>query len=165
MAFGKGGLSSRQETQNSEPEVQYVSDNEVEANEFIDNTGAESTQQISQVKTKATDDKPLMQEVNFLSAGNRKNAGGSKVWVCKHCKVKFTSSYTRIHIHFFRAPPGKKAEIQRCTAQLQDREKYARLLNRVKEAEKVGVSRSLKNSIFSSNASKSKPNDSSKKKH
>ncbi|KAK1424076.1 hypothetical protein QVD17_19388 [Tagetes erecta] len=123
MAFGKGGSSSsRHEAENSN--VQVLSDNEIEESDFT-NTGAE-------VQRKLIDDKPLLQEVEFIGAGNSKNSGGSKVWVCKHCGHRSTSSYTRIHVH-----SGKKADIKRCTSLLQDREKYGKLLKRVKDAEKV----------------------------
>ncbi|KAI3522216.1 hypothetical protein L1887_11700 [Cichorium endivia] len=122
-----------------------------------ENTFVEETQEVQSQQVK--DDKPLLHEVNFIATAASKNAGGSKVWVCKHCKQQFTSSYTRIHAHFF-GGQGRKAEIKRCPVVQNDREKYEMLLKKVKDAEKVGVSRSLKNSIitkkqsFSSSSSK-----------
>ncbi|KAD2804918.1 hypothetical protein E3N88_38295 [Mikania micrantha] len=53
-----------------------------------------------------------------------------------------------------------QTEIKRCPALLQDREKYERLMKKVKDAEKEGVSRSLKNSVLNS---KQKVSISSKK--
>ncbi|PWA81484.1 hypothetical protein CTI12_AA186260 [Artemisia annua] len=54
----------------------------------------------------------------------------------------------RIHIHLLGPPVGKKADIKRCVALLQDREKYQAVFNRVKEAENAGVSKSLKSSVL-----------------
>ena len=58
-----------------------------------------------QVDTKL---KPLFNEVILRGAAQGKNLGGSKSWTCKHCHMNFTSSYTRMHYHFFGAPIGKK---------------------------------------------------------
>ncbi|KAF2286305.1 hypothetical protein GH714_013692 [Hevea brasiliensis] len=54
-----------------------------------------------------------------------------------------------MHYHFFGAPPGKKAGIQRCPALMKDRVRYDKLRRMVEEAEKSGVSSSLKNSTIS----------------
>lgn len=51
--------------------------------------------------------KPLLEEVTMVGSGTSKNVGGLKQWICNHCKVKYTSSYTRIHTHFFGAQAGK----------------------------------------------------------
>lgn len=114
-------------------------------NDFPDE-GARRSKNVQATK----DDKPLLHEVDIVGATGtkNKNAGGAKVWVCKHCHEKFTSSYTRIYIHFFGAPVGKSAGIQRCNAILKDRVKYESLLKKVKLAEQTGVSRSLKNSVI-----------------
>lgn len=56
----------------------------------------------------------LLEQVTVLSAGKGKNPGGLKGWQCKHCKKKFSSSLTRIQMHFFGAGPGKTAQIKRC---------------------------------------------------
>ena len=66
--------------------------------------------------------------------------------------MKYTSSYTRIHTHFFGAQVGKTAEIRRCPAMIKDPSKLQRISNKVKEAESGGVSRTLKNSIISKNS-------------
>ncbi|PWA51332.1 hypothetical protein CTI12_AA463070 [Artemisia annua] len=64
---------------------------------------------------------------NRLNTKRADKFSGSKVPVCNHCKVQFTSSYSRIHIHFFRPPLGKKAEIRRCNELIRDQEKYEAL--------------------------------------
>lgn len=74
------------------------------------------------------------------------NPRGAKLWMCKHCN-KYTSPYTRVHYHFFRASVGTKAQIQRCQALLKNREEYIRIRRMVQEVEKISVSSSLKNSI------------------
>ena len=73
--------------------------------------------------------------------------------MCKHCKCNYTSSYTRIHVHFVGAPVGKKTEIKRCPALVKDQVKYNNLFKKVKELENSGVSKSLRNSVLSKNAS------------
>lgn len=88
--------------------------------------------------------------------GNSKNPGGSKQWICNHCKGKFTSTYTRIHVHFFGASAGKKAEIKRCPAVCKVREMYERLLKKVREAESSRLSKCLRNSVLSKNVSSKK---------
>ena len=85
--------------------------------------------------------------------GNSKNAGGSKRWSCNHCNGEYTSTYTRIHIHFFGPAPGKKAGIGRCSVMMSNRLKCEQLLKKVREAENCGVSKRLKNSVLSKNAS------------
>ncbi|KAL4556044.1 hypothetical protein LXL04_038682 [Taraxacum kok-saghyz] len=97
--------------------------------------------------------KPLHAEVTYLPhPANNKNSGGTKHWSCNHCKCKYVSSYTRIHVHFFGAPVGKKAEIKRCPVLGKSNPYYDTLYNRVKEAEKNGVAaKSLKNSVLLKN--------------
>ncbi|KAJ8428428.1 hypothetical protein Cgig2_003130 [Carnegiea gigantea] len=56
--------------------------------------------------------------------------------MCKHCKASFKSSYTRIHYHFFEAPDGKKAGIQRCKELMRDRALHDRIRAKVLHAEK-----------------------------
>ena len=109
-----------------------------EEEETIDFNGSEPQTQ-TQTQSRTNDGKPLLEEVVVISTGNSKNAGGSKVWVCNHCKQQFTSSYSRTHIHFFGPPPRKKAEIRRCSALIKDREKYEALRKRVSNAEQAGV--------------------------
>ncbi|KAL4573628.1 hypothetical protein LXL04_020441 [Taraxacum kok-saghyz] len=97
--------------------------------------------------------KPLLAEVTYTTgAGNSKSSGGAKQWTCNHCKGKYTSSYTRIHVHFFGAPMGKKAEIKRCPVLGKSNPYYDTQYNQVKEAEKNGVAaKSLKNSVLLKN--------------
>ncbi|KAE8712791.1 polyprotein-like [Hibiscus syriacus] len=80
--------------------------------------------------------KPFLDKVTLIGAGNSKNAG---------------------------APLGKKAEIRRCHVVAKDRDTYERLQKRVKDAEKLGVSKSLKSSIVTKrqNLSSKKPLDQS----
>jgi hypothetical protein len=73
----------------------------------------------------------LFEEVTILSGGHGKNPGGTKKWQCKHCKKTFSSTVTRIKHHFFGAPPGKKAQITRCSALQSDRAKYRELYDKV----------------------------------
>ncbi|GKC11046.1 hypothetical protein Tco_1007828 [Tanacetum coccineum] len=105
-----------------------------------ENTDNNESAAQTQTQSQTNDGKPLLSEVVMVSTGNSKNAGGSKVWVCRHCNLQFTSSYSRIHIHFFGPQPGKKAEIRRCGAIIKDREKYEELRRKVSNAEQVGVS-------------------------
>ena len=99
--------------------------------------------------------KPLLNEattqltITSTSVAQGKSSGGSKRWICKHCKQVFTSSYTRIHAHFFGPEPGKRCDIQRCPIMLKDRKQMEKLRKRVQEAEKAGVSSSLKSSTIS----------------
>ncbi|GJV08250.1 hypothetical protein Tco_1345906 [Tanacetum coccineum] len=113
-----------------------------------ENTDNNESAAQTQTQSQTNDGKPLLSEVVMVSTGNSKNAGGSKVWVCRHCNLQFTSSYSRIHIHFFGPQPGKKAEIRRCGAIIKDREKYEELRRKVSNAEQVGVSKALKNSVI-----------------
>lgn len=64
-----------------------------------------------------------LEQVTILSAAKGKNPGGSKGWECKHCKKKFSSSLTRIQMHFFGAGPGKTAQIKCCQTLQNDRAK------------------------------------------
>ncbi|XP_077249156.1 uncharacterized protein LOC143888600 [Tasmannia lanceolata] len=65
--------------------------------------------------------KPLLDEVILIGAAQGKNPGGAK---------------------------RKKAQIQWCSALLKNREEYERVRKKVHDAEKVGVSLSLKNSTL-----------------
>ena len=90
MVFGNGNVSI------------HVSDSETDSQEnFVDigeTVGASGSK-----KSDKEAGKPLLEEVTMVGSGTSKNAGGSKQWICNHCKVKYTSSYTRIHTHFFGA--------------------------------------------------------------
>ncbi|XP_022003418.2 uncharacterized protein LOC110900866 [Helianthus annuus] len=152
MAFGKkSNHSDDQETHVSETQDFINLDDEVQE------TSAAGGSQSKKPTEETTSDptKPLLSEVTYTGVGKSKNPGGSKTWVCNHCKCTFTSTYTRIHYHFFGAD-GKKADIKRCSVLLRDQEKLKRLLNKVKEAESGGVSKSLKNSVLSKNSSSKK---------
>nr|KAJ0198508.1 hypothetical protein LSAT_V11C700368820 [Lactuca sativa] len=95
--------------------------------------------------------KQLHEEVTYEEVpGNNKNSGGYIRCTCNHYKGKYTNSYTRIHVHCFRTPVGKKTEIKRCPVLVKSNPYCDILYNRVKEAEKNGVpARSLKNSLLS----------------
>ncbi|KAJ8435655.1 hypothetical protein Cgig2_003310 [Carnegiea gigantea] len=88
--------------------------------------------------------KPLLQEVVVIGDYKSNNAGGSKQWMCKHCKASFKSSYTRIHYHFFGAPDGKKAGIQRCKELMRDWPLHNRIRAKVLHVEKEDASTGAK---------------------
>ena len=96
MEFGRNANTpADSETQ----EDTYIS--ETQANYIIDvDDEVQQTQQRSTTTEGKDASRPLLKEVTFNGAGNNKNYGGSKQWVCNHCKGKFTSLYTRIHVHF-----------------------------------------------------------------
>ena len=148
MVFGKS-IGSSSATNCDEEEVEYQEEATVGDEEVSRVQGTEDhTVHTTPNQSKGNfNDKPLYEEVNLIGSGNSKNPGGTKVWVCKHCKDKFVSSYTRMHTHFFGPPIGKKVDIKRCHGILKDPTNYRRLQDRVKEAEKLGVSKSLKTSI------------------
>ncbi|XP_023729514.2 uncharacterized protein LOC111877222 [Lactuca sativa] len=139
MAFGNGNASIHVSDSETEPQENFV--------DIGETVGASGSK-----KSDKEAGKPLLEEVTMVGSGTSKNAGGSKQWICKHCKVKYTSSHTRIHTHFFGAQVGKTAEIRRCPAMIKDPSKLQRISNKVKEAESGGVSRTLKNSIISKNS-------------
>ncbi|KAM0857154.1 hypothetical protein ACQ4PT_048653 [Festuca glaucescens] len=86
--------------------------------------------------------KPLLDEVILLDA-RKKNSGGSRPWKCKHCDKKFTSSsYTRIHHHFFGPGPGKPPQISCCSV-ANDRVKYKKIYEKYHKAEKGEPSSSV----------------------
>ncbi|KAL8146534.1 hypothetical protein AgCh_004314 [Apium graveolens] len=141
MAFGKKNTRQRDKTQSTEWEQ---SQNQASNEDFIDlevetqpleNTSEENHSQIHK--------KPLLDEVTMVEAQKGKNAGGTKRWKCNHCKKSYSSSYTRIHHHFFGAPVGVKAEIARCTVMLTNRTLLQQLKKKVEVAEKTGISPSL----------------------
>ncbi|KAK1404611.1 DUF659 domain-containing protein [Heracleum sosnowskyi] len=105
--------------------------------------------------------KPLLSEVEICAKADGKNPGGSKVWICKHCKHKHTSSYTRIHAHFLGSPPGKKPQITRCPVMLTNRVLLQRIRKMVEDAEEQGVvSPALTRSTIN-NSQKASPNEKS----
>lgn len=85
MVFGK---KRTHEQQDSVDDEEHVSETQ-----FPHTPSKTQPQSSSQQKDES---KPLLDEVTFVGAENSKNAGGAKVWVCKHCKLQFTSSYSII---------------------------------------------------------------------
>ncbi|KAK1406440.1 hypothetical protein QVD17_41738 [Tagetes erecta] len=151
MVFGSQSQKTTDETETHVSETQrtYIDlEDEVVQQSSAAGTGCRSKKSVEDKDSL----KPLFDEVTFHGAGNSKNPGGSKQWTCNHCKGKFTSTYTRIHVHFFGAVVGKKAEIKRYPMVLRDRGLYGRLFSKVKEAENSGVSKGLKHSVLSKNA-------------
>ncbi|KAL4578204.1 hypothetical protein LXL04_014324 [Taraxacum kok-saghyz] len=111
-----------------EEEVEYqeeatVGDEEVSRVQGTEDHTVHTTPNDKQSKGNLND-KPLYEEVTLIGSGTSKNAGGTKVWVCKHCKEQFVSSYTRMHNHFFGPPIGKKGDIKRCRSVLKDPTNY-----------------------------------------
>ncbi|PWA39686.1 hypothetical protein CTI12_AA569680 [Artemisia annua] len=111
--------------------VEDAQTEDVIEDESMTQTETQSQTQPSSHKDEA---KPLLDEVTFVGSGNSKNPGGAKVWMCIYCNIQYTSSYSRIHMHFFGVTWGKKAEIRRCPAILADREKYIKLLKKMVSA-------------------------------
>ncbi|KAJ9567450.1 hypothetical protein OSB04_003416 [Centaurea solstitialis] len=148
MVFGKR-TNTAPEPETEVPETQFPDD-------VINLEDENQSCQLQPTSVQKDPKKPLLEEVNYVGAANSKNAGGSKVWICKHCKEQFTSSYTRIHYHFFGADPRTKAGIKRCQILIKDREKYQRLFKKVTQLESEGVSSRLQKSVISKNASSKK---------
>ncbi|KAJ9560251.1 hypothetical protein OSB04_005411 [Centaurea solstitialis] len=147
MVFGSGSGSS----------YSYVPETPNPDAEDSDTEGFVEVQPQTQQNPPATQqNQPLAEEVTYIGAGKSKNAGGSKQWRCNHCKGTYTSSYTRIHIHFFGAKVGERPNIKRCPKVLEDRQLYERIWSKVKEVENGGVAKSLKNSVLSKNLSSKK---------
>lgn len=153
MAFGKKNTRQIQESQSAEgSQTQNQASNE----DFIDledeTQPKENTSQ-DQESHSQINKKPLLEEVTMIEAQKGKNAGGTKRWKCNHCKKSYSSSYTRIHHHFFGPPVGVKAEIGRCMVMLANRTLLQQLRKKVQEAEKAGISPSLIRSTVSSKLS------------
>ncbi|KAL6522088.1 hypothetical protein OROMI_031965 [Orobanche minor] len=148
MVFGKRS-NTAPEPETEVPETQFPED-------VINLEDENQSCQLQPTSIQKDPKKPLLEEVTYVGAANSKNAGGSKVWICKHCKEQFTSSYTRIHYHFFGAEPGAKAGIKRCPILIKDREKYQCLFKKVTQLESEGVSSRLQKSVISKNASSKK---------
>ncbi|KAK9045895.1 hypothetical protein V6N11_051798 [Hibiscus sabdariffa] len=155
MVFGK----RKRDQISNEPENFILSDNleetndaaaggredEEQADEHVHSTSASRSKQGKQDRQGV---RPLLDEVTMLNSATSKNPGGAKLWRCNHCKINFTSTYTRIHTHFFRPEAGKKADIQRCKTLMNDRDAYVKLKKKVEEAEGVGVSARLRQSTI-----------------
>ena len=134
MPFGRklahGAGRSEEEYEDAEAEreseVDISDDDEADAGERDDGE-EEASEQDAGKSVK----QPLVDEVIVKSKATGKNPGGSKSWQCKHCKKSFTSSFTRIRVHFFGPAPGQKAQIKRCLAVQTDRNLYKRLWDKV----------------------------------
>ena len=148
MVFGKSKRKRAEAEASEEQEFQVTDAQEISDSDREDDK--HDTQQTPSNKSKVRECnmKPLLQEVVVTGDYKSNNAGGSKQWMCKHCKASFKSSYTRIHYHFFGAPDGKKAGIQRCKELMRDRALHDRIRAKVLHAEKEGISLSLKNSTL-----------------
>lgn len=152
MAFGKNKskqrvsieTSQKKQTQNQPSTEEYVDlENEIPHREGIA-TEAEPNHGVSSDNKQ----KPLLDEITPIVGEKGKNGGGTKKWSCNHCKKTYSSSYTRIHQHFFGAPVGKKAEIGRCTVMLSNRVLLQSIRKKVEEAELTGISPSLSKSTI-----------------
>ncbi|KAL4566504.1 hypothetical protein LXL04_030620 [Taraxacum kok-saghyz] len=110
---------------NSKTEGTHISETQAPIN--IDVEVQQQTNPTSPVEIDPS--KPLHAEVTYLPhPGNNKNSGGTKHWTCNH------------------------SEIRRCSVLGKNNPYYETLYNRVKEAEKNGVtSKSLKNSVLLKN--------------
>ena len=150
MAFGKGRKRPHEQISRSE------SDQDIEENQYEEPNPTEDTPTDGDEPNPAL--KPLLSEVEFQAKATGKNPGGAKKWICKHCKKGFTSSYTRIHYHFLGAPPGKKAQIQRCPVLMTNKGELERVRKIVADAEDKGISPSLKSSTIG-NSMKASPNE------
>lgn len=141
MAFGKKVIQQREETQSAE--VQQTQ-NQAPSQDYIDvEEEIQPKDNPSQESGSQDNKKPLLHEVTIIQTQKGKNAGGTKRWKCNHCNRTYSSSYTRIHHHFFGPPVGVKAEIGRCTTMLANRTLLQQLRKKVEEAEKTGISPSL----------------------
>lgn len=155
MAFGKKKVQQRV-TENvtiQQPKnvtiQQHISSDEDNEEVEAETTENETPTKSTPISNRPSKDKPLLEEVTVLGAAQCQNGGGAKSWRCNHCKLQFTSTYTRIHNHFFGSEPGKKANIQRCKTLMSDRETYQRLRKKVQNAEGTGVvSQRLKHSTI-----------------
>jgi hypothetical protein len=134
MPFGRklardaaGGSEEEYEDTEVEREDEVDLSDGDEANADDGNGEEESAEQDAGKSAK----QPLHDEVIIKSKAKGKNPGGAKSWQCKHCKKSFTSSFTRIRVHFFGPPPGQKPNISRCSAVQTDRNLYKRLWDKV----------------------------------
>ncbi|KAL2901118.1 RNA-binding protein MRN1 [Bienertia sinuspersici] len=152
MAFGKNRAkqrdsietSQRNQAQKQPLTEEYIElENEIPHNEDIATEGETNYGGSSDNKKK-----PLLDEITPIVGDKGKNAGGTKKWSCNHCKKTYSSSYTRIHQHFFGAPVGKKSKIGRCTVMLSNRELLQSIRKKVEKAEVTGISPSLSKSTI-----------------
>ena len=154
MAFGQKG--KHPEPINEETCFEHEGNIDcVEGIEILDGSHPDpATPPKQQTAQSNSHSKPLYNEVSLCLQEGERNPGGSKVWVCKHCKNIFTGSRTRIHAHFFGPALGKKYEIRRCDL-VSNRSEFIALRRRVEEARKMGISSSLKTSTITKKQSAS----------
>ncbi|KAK9698531.1 hypothetical protein RND81_08G111000 [Saponaria officinalis] len=135
MVFGRRGTKRRLEADQSEQTQQ--SSNEVDVKD-----------QQNPIEVDVEDQQnPIEDQQN--QQNNQKS--------CNHCQKTHTSSYTRIHHHFFGAPASQKSDIAWCTTMLTNRSELERIKAMVEGAESNGGSQSLtKSTIANSNVRKSR---------
>ncbi|KAI3677421.1 hypothetical protein L2E82_51706 [Cichorium intybus] len=103
MVFGKASSRSKDtETQQHEKFVD-IEENEEES---PSNSAAGNQRNIKKDSTM-----PLLEEEIVIGSGTSKNAEGAKVWLCNHCKVQYTRSYTRIHTISLGLKPGRRTNM------------------------------------------------------
>ncbi|XP_039822435.1 uncharacterized protein LOC120684617 isoform X2 [Panicum virgatum] len=134
---GRGGIAMAfGSKKRKEAEMEHEAPEHMDSGDEIDpieaDEGGEEEEEETEVQNH-TKRQVLLEQVTILYAGKGKNPGGSKGWQCKHCKKKFSSSSTRIQMHFFGAGPGKKAQISRCTALQSNRAKYKELYEKIQK--------------------------------
>ena len=118
MAFGKKASVQRETTQPTQPtqpteQTQNQISSQTPNTTFVNfEDGEDASQQMgsNQGSSNFNSGKPLFDEVVLIDAAKGKNGGGTKRWRCKHCNKTISSSYSRIHHHFFRPQVGVKAE-------------------------------------------------------
>lgn len=151
VAFGTKKTKQMEEKQSGEVQQTQKSQNQVPTEDIIDvEDEVQPTEKSSQYSPSQNNKKPLLEEVTLVETQKGKNAGGTKRWKCNHCNKAYSSSYTRMHHHFFGAPVGVKAEIGRCTTMLANRTLLQQLRKKVEDAEHTGISPSLTRSIVHS---------------
>ena len=126
MVFGKRKRQFSQDNYDEDGNGSHgphgTNEQEDSGDEIQEVTVASTPSQPTKNPTADLKQKPLLREVTITTAAAQgKASGGSKRWICNHCKKEFTSSYTRIHAHFFGPEVGKRCDIQRCPAMLKDR--------------------------------------------
>ncbi|XP_063941311.1 uncharacterized protein LOC135149511 [Daucus carota subsp. sativus] len=149
MAFGQKGAKQNEISQSAGHQTHHQTQNQPSQEDFIDLEDEVMEENGSKGSSKKNM-KPLYDEVTILDTAKSKNAGGTKRWRCNYCKKTCSSSYTRIHHHFFGAPVGVKAEIARCPIMISNRDLLRQIRKKVEEAEEAGISPSLTRSTINS---------------
>jgi hypothetical protein len=81
---------------------------------------------------------PLFDEVAIIGIPKGKNVGGTKEWLCNHCKKTYKCSLTRVQVHLLGPLPSKKSQITYCVSLQNDPAKSKALREKVKEANNKG---------------------------